>query len=299
MSAVASSPPRLPPEWEGVVQSLVVEVARTVEAYRAGDPGASMDHVVVGGDTGVEGELLEALRRRLSITGERYNPGACFGWGADSGMAAGGFAAALGLALGHAGEGRLDFDFAHPKKAVTKTQRRLNKAPLAAAVLLTFLLSGAVGYTRYVGPKKAEIERWQTLVDEADERVKQYKKFEEMIAKVEEFEREQIIWVDELHDFLTAFPGNDQIVITELDMDQKSASFQVKLECKGRPIVDEALSRVDEYPADSTPKRFDARVKGSTTDVPGAEYSVRAAMEISLINRNKSADGAKGAGGGP
>lgn len=63
----------------GVIASLLMEVTRTIEAYRASDPGAVIDHVVVGGDVGVEEALAEAIQRRMDVTTEIYNPASAFG----------------------------------------------------------------------------------------------------------------------------------------------------------------------------------------------------------------------------
>ena len=287
LNLTVTSPEPAVPEQDRVCQALLREVVLTIEAYRAGDPGADMNHVVVGGDTGLEDELLEAIRKRFEITGERYNPTACLGWDAESGAAAGGFAAVLGLALGHAGEGHLHFDFMHPKKAVPQSRRRLKKAPLVAAVALLFIVAGVVAYARTVAPKKSQIARLKDRIREAKATLKEYRKFGEMIDKVEEFEREQIIWIDELADFLSVMPESDQILLGQIDLSQKDRQIKLKMDCQDRAIADETVARLDEFrlPEDGQP-RFDAAL-GTTTDQRG-EYSVRASMNVRLINRGES-----------
>ncbi|NIQ98756.1 MAG: hypothetical protein GTN78_00925, partial [Gemmatimonadales bacterium] len=61
-----------------VVADLMVEVTRSIEAYRGGDPGAEMDCAVVAGATGIEETLAEAIHRRFGINCETYNPSAWF-----------------------------------------------------------------------------------------------------------------------------------------------------------------------------------------------------------------------------
>jgi type IV pilus assembly protein PilM len=285
LNLVLGAPEAVAPEHEAIVQSLVREVALTLEAYRAGDPGADMDHVVVGGDTGLEDALLAIIRKRFGLSGERYNPTACFGWDGASGAAAGGFAAALGLALGHATPGRLDFNFIHPKKSVPVTQRRLRKAPIAAAILVLFTAAALVAYARVVGPQKKQLASLEKQLDDANARLKEYKRFGEMMKKVEEFEQEQIIWIDELADFLSVWPSTEQIVVSQLDLSQKDALIQMKLDCKDRSDLDQTVSVLDAFRRDdSGPLRFDA-TQGTSTSVPNAAYGVRASMDIRLENR--------------
>jgi type IV pilus assembly protein PilM len=278
------------PEQDRVVSALLREVALTIEAYRAGDPGADMNHVVVGGDTGLEEALLGAIRQRFEITGERYNPTACLGWDGTSGAAAGGFAAALGLALGHAGAGRLDFDFMHPKKAVPRSRRRLRKAPIAAAVVLLFCAAGAVAYVRVVGPKKQQIANLEKQVEKANAQLKEYKKFGEMMTKVEEFEREQIIWLDELADFLSVWPDTDQIVLSSIDLSQKEGLIQLKdMYCQDVNVADAARARLDAFrKSDDGPLLYDATLGGNTPQKDA--YSVKASMTIEVKNRGGRAD---------
>ncbi|MFH0980616.1 MAG: pilus assembly protein PilM [Planctomycetota bacterium] len=278
------------PEQQRVVQALLRAVTLTMEAYRAGDPGAEMNHVVVGGDTGLEEELLDAIRQRYDLTGERYNPTAYFGWDSASGAAAGGFAAALGLALAHAGEGRLQFDFLCPKKPVTRSRRRLRKVPLATAVAVIFLAAGIVAYQRVIVPQKRQLEALAREIDDRQKELKEYNKFRDMLAAVEKFEREQVIWIDELTDVLSVWPGNDQIVLTQIDLSQKDG-IKLQMDCKDRGIPEEARKQVEEFKwSDDGQPRFDAAL-GAISDQPGQnEYAAKTTMTITLVNRSGRAD---------
>ncbi|MCP4590531.1 MAG: pilus assembly protein PilM [bacterium] len=273
-----------PAELSPVVQSLLREVALTIEAYRAGDPGADMSHVVVGGDTGVEDDLLEAIRQRFAIGGERYNPTANFGWNAESGSAAGGFAAVLGLALGHAAEGRLHFDFLHPKKAVPQAQRQLRKAPMVAVVALVFIAAGTVTYTRTILPKKNEIAQLKSEINDAKSTLKERKKFGEMIKKVDQFESDQVVWLDALVELISVWPDPDEIVLKQLDVSQKERRIDLKMECADSSIAEEARKRLEELgnPEDGKP-RFEATLGATRDNNRQDEYKVDTSMTITVF----------------
>ncbi|MCK4658013.1 MAG: hypothetical protein KAV82_00695, partial [Phycisphaerae bacterium] len=277
------------PEQEHVVQALLREVVLTIEAYRAGDPGSDMNHVVVSGDTGVEDELLDGLRRRFDINGERYNPTSCFGWNSVSGAAAGGFAAALGLALGHGGHGNLYVDFLHPKKTVSQHQKSLKKAPIVAAILLLFIGAGVVAYRQVVLPQKEQIVGLDDQIAKARTKLKEYKKFGAMMEQVESFEHEQVVWLDDLADFLLVWPDHDQIVLSEISLSQKERLIEVKMDCKDTKIAADTVDKLDGFKlSEDAPARFDAKL-GTTTDQKDKdEYTVRTRMDIKLINRGKS-----------
>jgi type IV pilus assembly protein PilM len=275
-------------ETDEVVQTLFREVALTIEAYRAGDPGADMDHVVVAGDTGVEDALLETVRKRFGVNGERYNPTPCFGWDGESGAAAGGFAAALGLATGHGAEDRLHFDFMHPKKAVPASRRRLKKVPLVAAVLVVFAAAVVIAYQRGVGPEKQEVAALEEQIADLRAELREYEKlkFGDLINQVREFEEGQIIWLDALVDFLSAFPDREQIVISHIDLSQSDETIKLKMECKDRAIADEAVILLQAFKRPGEEEsRFDARL-GTTTDQQDQDdYTVQASMDVQLVNR--------------
>lgn len=280
---LAVGPAPAVPEQGRVVQALLREVTLTLEAYRADDPGADINHVVVGGDTGVEEDVLEAIRKRFDVSGERYNPTACFGWDGESGAAAGGFAAALGLALGHAAEDRLHFDFIHPKKAVPRSRRRLKKVPIAAATLLLFIGAGAVAYVQVIGPKKAQIARLQKEIDQARTDLEDDKKFRKMIEELEAWEAEQIVWLDELADLFSVWPSHDQIVLSEIDLSQKERRIELKnIDCKDSSVATDTRDRVNEVEVDGQ-SRFKASV--GRIETRHGSYPTRTSMTIGLTER--------------
>ena len=82
-----------------VTESLLLEVTRSIEAYRSNESGVQVDHVVIGGDVGIEEALSDAIQSRLKVTTELYNPASSFGWEPDEGAGASAFAASLGLVL--------------------------------------------------------------------------------------------------------------------------------------------------------------------------------------------------------
>ena len=273
------------PDAGRVVRALVREVVLTIEAYRAGDPGASMDYVVVAGDTGLEELVLEAIRDRIGLAGELYNPTESLGWDGGSGAAAGGFSAALGLALGHASEGRLHFDFVNPKKAIPAGKRRLKKVPAVGLVALVFIAAGVVLYVGMIVPREREIAGLEARIKDDKATLNETKKFNKMMAQIERFESEQVIWLDELVDVFSVWPDHDEIVLSQINMSQDPARIQLKMDCKSTDVASAAREALDEFelPEDGLAK-FDAEL-GTSTDQKKGDYPTRVSMDIKLIER--------------
>lgn len=149
---------------EDVINSMVLEVTRSIEAYRTTDTGATIDHVVIGGDMGIEERLAEVIQKRLDITTEIYNPASTFGWDPDEGAAAAACSASLGLVLAQEQEPSQYFDFLHPKKSFSANTERLKKAPMVAAVLVLFLSALALGFSRFTKADREHLKRIETTI---------------------------------------------------------------------------------------------------------------------------------------
>ena len=235
-----------PVTTDDVIRMLVLEVTRSIEAYRAGDPGAQIDLAVIGGDVGVEEQLADAIQKRLGIATEVYNPASSFGWEPDEGAAASAFAASLGLVLAQADDTTLHFDFLHPKKTESVTQQRLKRAPLVAAVVVLFVAAAAVflhGATRHAREELAEIDQ---RIEELEGNVRGNKKFLKLVEEVRNFDR-QYVWVDVLYDIMTALPSNEELVVNHVTLNQKDGKVVLKTQTKRRETPSEVIRVFEEF----------------------------------------------------
>lgn len=230
-----------------VVHSLVLEVTRSIEAYRAGDPGASIDHVVIGGAVGVEEALGEAIAKQLDLTTESYNPASTFGWEPDEGAEASAFAASLGLVLGHAHDGTLHFDFLHPKKTVSVTQQRLKKAPLAAAVVVLFVAAGSVGFAEYTKADRDRLDRLDRYVRALRVNRSANEKFLDVAERARAFDADQLVWVDVMYDVFALLPSNKEMAVRHFETNHKDGRLTLKTRAKHRETATELIRELEAF----------------------------------------------------
>jgi type IV pilus assembly protein PilM len=278
-----------PTDLDKVLKALVVEVTRSIEAYRADDPGAPVNHVVIGGDSGVEEALADALRDRFGVTAELFNPAACLGWDADRGAAASGFAAALGLVLGQAGEDLLHFDFLHPKRTVSTREKQLRKLPMVAAVAVVFVLAGTVAYVKAIKPDRDRLTLLEKQNDAYARQIRDYEKFQKLIAQVDAFEEEQIIWIDELNDVMALLPDNQEMVLEDIDLRQKDQLIKLKMKIKDRELGTQIVEDLEAFRVEGQErKHFEANL-GSTQTGRG-EYPVTGSVDVNIVGRRPRPD---------
>ncbi len=271
-------------DLEGVIRSLMLEVTRSIEAYRAGDPGAQIDHVVVGGDVGVEDALAEAIQERLNITTELYNPASTFGWEPDEGAGASAFAASLGLVLGHADEAALHFDFLHPKKRESVTKQRLVKAPVAAGIVIAFVSIGAVALASYTKSDRDALAALEQRIADMERERKDNKKFLGLVEQIQEFDAKQVVWVDVLYDIFAQLPSNKEMVVNHLEMNQKDGRVTLKTQAKDRTTAMEVRRKLMEFRQEGRDKpRFQVWV-GSQTEKENEKYPFSQDFRITVLD---------------
>ncbi|MGD2107803.1 MAG: pilus assembly protein PilM [Phycisphaerae bacterium] len=283
---------------ERVVRSLMLEVTRSIEAYRQGDPGAQIDHVVIGGDVGVEEALAEEIQRELHISTELYNPATTFGWEPDEGAAASAFAASLGLVLSHADLGASSFDFLHPKKRVSETTQRLRKAPIAAAVALLFLAAGAVTLAGITQDDRNTLQALDKRIAELEGERRDNKKFIQLARYVEAFDADQHVWVDVLYDVFSQLPSHKDLVVNNLEMNQKDGRLTLKTQTRERGTAMDVRRRLMDFRREGHEEpRFRVRV-GSQTEKKNEKYSFSQDFRITILDDGPPRKGKSGRGSG-
>ncbi|MFQ5590262.1 MAG: pilus assembly protein PilM [Phycisphaerae bacterium] len=250
-----------------VVDALVLEVTRSIEAYRATNPGVAIDLAVIGGDLGVEEALAEAIQTRLNINTETYNAASSFGWEPDEGAAAAAFAATLGLVLSQTDDTGAHFDFLHPKRGTTAAKERLKKAPLVAAVVVLFVAAAGVGLEQVTGPKRAVLAEIDARIAELEAHAKDDKAFLKLVDGIREFDQRVLVWVDVLHDVLSTLPSHEELVLQDVDMKQGERKLVLKTRGKTADTATEAVAQLNEFRRPgATGARFRAYLAGQSVD---------------------------------
>ena len=231
----------------GIIQALLVEVTRSLEAYRAADAGAQIDHAVIAGDTGIEESLADAIQKRLGIPAELYNPATTFGWSAEEGAAASAFSASLGLVLGHADAAGSGFDFLHPKKMVSRTQKRLKTLPTVGSLAASLLLVIILGFIWKTAPARAKLADLDNQIKDLTAKKADGKKLLDVMDIIHDFDSGQLIWVDVLMDILQCLPTTEELVLTQVDLQQKDAKVTLKTKAKTRETATKVEQQLREF----------------------------------------------------
>ena len=277
-----------------VVQSLLLEVTRSIEAYRASDPGAVIEHAVIGGDVGVEEALAEAIQTRLKITTEIYNPASTFGWEPDEGANAAAFSATLGLVLSQQVDSTGHFDFLHPKKSVSVARERLKKAPLVAAVLAMFVVATGVGLGQMTKRPRERLAKINAEISRLEDKRKKNKRFLAVLEEVRAFDSRQQVWIDELYNVISTIPSNEEIVINHIDVKQKQSRITLKTMTKRRDTADRTVQDLQAFRReDRDAPRYKVSV-GTQTEKKGQKYPFYQDLRIFILDDSSSGKKPKG-----
>ncbi len=274
------------------IDTLLMEVRRSIEAYRAGDPGMSIDHAVVGGDVGVEEALAEGIHKRLSITTELYNPALGFGWEPDEGADASAYAASLGLVLGYGGDAAQDVDFLDPKKTVSVAKRRLRKAPLVAAVGILFVAAASVVVAGMTKPGRDKLARIEREIAELEAQESNYKKFLKLVERIEAFDTKSHVWVDVLHGLVSVMPSNRELIISDMTLTQievekknaKKGQITLSTRTKASDTPSMFIARLRNFRRDGRTKPRFAVTMGPQTEKKGDLYPYNQKLWISVLD---------------
>jgi len=240
-ASVAVPEPAQAPEGEGgevppvpeaavaaAINELVLEITRTLQAYRAGEPGAAIDRVVVAGGAGVEERLADAVRPRFGLETELFDPTGALGVSPADAIKLRSFAAALGTAWGISREGLLELDFLNPKRPIPRSEvlkRRVRKVAVAVAAVLTV----AIGTNESLyWHRHGELTAWRQQVERRKQDLKRYLEIENLVDEVRDWEYHSV-WPEDLLRLTGAAvgPGKDMLV-QQMSFDARKATITMK-----------------------------------------------------------------------
>jgi len=195
---------------------LLVEVNRTIAAYRATDLGAAIDRIILAGTVGVDESVARAFESRFGAPAGLYEVPDVLRWrGADVPIVA--FPAVIGLAAGSTVDPRQQFDFSHPKEPEAERRERIRKRPLVAVVAGLFIAAGAVAAYQPFALRKAELARLEVQIRMLNEDKAARTDMLRKVAELKDWQRRNISWLDTLLALSEALPSNEQSHLTELE----------------------------------------------------------------------------------
>ena len=197
------------PADEAAVRPLLMEVLRTVEAYRATDPN-KLDQVVIAGDTGLEACLAEVLRSRITAPSSPYDPSWTIAIEKDRAAQMTGFSAVLGLLAGEMAPEIARFDFHSPKTPVDKVALRRKQVIAvgsAALVLVAGIYLSTSSYIASMEKQKAGLtDRIAVLKKQADA----VDAIGKRVATADKWMKQDLVWLDKLRDVIQQLPENQK-----------------------------------------------------------------------------------------
>lgn len=213
---------------ENAVAELTVEITRTVQAYRASEPEAVIDAIVIAGSTGVEARLREAVERRFGLPTVLFDPTPALGVSPQEAEKLRSFSAVLGLAWGMSLPGAFELDFLNPKRPVSRQEilkKRLRTVGVAVGVVVAVALATDLSlYWRRYG----EYERLQERAGQLAGELKRYYEIQNLVDEVAEWSFEAV-WPEHLLRLTenAVEPGKNMLV-QQISLDARTASIGLK-----------------------------------------------------------------------
>ncbi len=230
-------------EVQEAVNNLLLEVTRTIEAYRVSNPGAEIDQIVVAGSCGIEETLRHEAAQRFGAPAKLYNPGEMFDSLKDRSGQLTAFGASMGLIIGHGAEGVLHFDFLHPKEPTKVVSAKVRKIPVVAATVLVFALAALVFQTQKSSENKRKLDELKPLIKKRTDEQKALKAFGADIDQALSWRNREVVWLDQLAVITELFPNAQDAYVAKLDgatkaepKEEKTIEVELRARHMGRLI---------------------------------------------------------------
>lgn len=268
---------------EAVVNELIVQMTRTLQAYRAAEANSVIDQIVIAGGTGVEHALLAAVDERFGLPATLFDPTMTLGEKESEASKLRQFPAALGLAWGLSREGALELNFLKPKKPIPKRetlQKQARTIGIAAAVLVT-AIGGWIfsDFYRLSGELQTLKDGNQPMAEKLVELVAVENKLK--VAREWSKRDELSVWLDYLLELsrLSVDPGK-KMIVTNVSANAEVGSISLRLACDDWKVATQFVNAVNEFTMNGK-KPFSAS-QGVWTESKSAELKFKGSVPVEI-----------------
>ncbi|MFO0840346.1 MAG: pilus assembly protein PilM [Phycisphaerae bacterium] len=268
---------------DAAVNELLVEITRTLQAYRATESKSTIDRIVVAGASGIESELARLVEQRFGLTTELFDPTGPLRINlADAGKLRS-FSAALGAAWSLSREGLREIDFLHPKRIVSTQdtlRRRVRSTAIAAGVVAAIGI-GSAAYTYY-----QQHGRYAALSNEVSSLEKEARRLAELRNQTEEVDdwdkaSLQSLWLDHtlaITQELVA-PGK-QSLVRGLTANERMGRISLELQCSEWTVARDFVTKLNLVRVNEKPV-YEAKL-GPWRETLGADAAFKGSVEVSV-----------------
>jgi len=260
-------------------RNVLMEVLRTVEAYRASDPN-KLDQVIVAGDSGLEGWLAEALRGRFNAPASIYDPTWTVAIEKDRAEQMTGFCAVLGLLVGQTIPELGRFDFVTPKRPPDMAAIRRRQSIMAATAVVALLAIIWITRSTVLSQLKTEDAQLTAQLSALDKQFKESQKIIQRVEAAQKWAKQEVVWIDSLKRLAEQMPSNEQIYATKLQAKAQRREFDMGLRAKGLLVPNDLQTRL----IDSGVFSAEIGPIGQGPDPKGYKY--RGDMSIQIVEKN-------------
>lgn len=211
------------------VEELLLDVTRTLTAYRASEVDAAIDGVIVAGGTGIETQFADALEERLGYSVALYDPTEALGVEAAEANKLRSFSAALGLAWGLTRDGALALDFLNPKRPVpkhAKLQQRMRIGTLA--VVMVVVATGGFAVNYYL-KRQGELKALEQSNATIRKRIATLEQIQDQVDRVDDWQVDAIWPEDLLRITEAALEPGKQMLVQTIDLEASDRNQKIDL----------------------------------------------------------------------
>lgn len=230
------------PTWS--IDNLLIEVSRTITAYRASDLGATIDRIVLSGTAGIDDELVRAFQERFDIRTEVYSIPPSLRWRTEITGPAAPFSAVTGLALSSVGEPLQRFDFLHVKEPEAEHRQRVRQRPILVATVALFAAAAVVAGYQPIRKRNYEIADLKATISLKNKDAKQREDALEKIDDLTSWQNGNVIWIDYLKKIAEVFPSNKDCYITQLDVNSAKGVISIELAAANRFVAAKVVDAI-------------------------------------------------------
>ncbi len=210
------------------MDNLLIEVNRTIAAYRATDLGSTIDRVVLAGTAGISERLVQAFRGRFNVQTEVFSVPESIQWRPEA-RATAPFSACAGLILSQLGETAQRFDFLHVKEPQAEHRQRVKRRPVVAATVAMFVVAGAVAAYQPIRMKHGEIDAIKKQIAVVNADAKDRAEALKRVADLYSWQERDVVWVDYLKRLASVFPSNKDCFLTKMEVNSTKGTITLSL----------------------------------------------------------------------